>query len=769
MLGSSSYRVQKPLGSPIVRVLQVIVAATRKWAVRVPHDDSLLHETADENASMVDGHKLQHTPQLRFLDKAAVISSDEELSDPWRLCTVTQVEELKVIVGMLPIWATGIVYFSVLAQFSSTFLEQGRTMNTQVVGGFAIPAASLASFDAVSVIFWVPVYDRVLVPAARRLTGNARGLSELQRFGAGLFLSVMVMAAAALVETRRLAVAHAGGEVAMAMSILWQIPQYFLVGASVVFACVGQTEFFYNEAPRSMRSLCSALALLTVALGSYLSSLVVTAVAWLTTRGGGVGWIPDDLDDGHLDRFFWLLAAMSALNLAVFVGCARRYKRKNGMSAMSISASFLKGGSPPQSVVFFLGLYLMAIGAGGIKPCVSSFGADQFDDSSPAESLKKDSFFNWFFFATYTGSFVAGTVVVWVQDHYGWGFGLWLPTVFIALAIASFLLGSRKYRVQKPLGSPIVSVFQVIVASVRKWNVQLPQDDSLLHELPAKTTPMADGHKLQRTPVLRFLDKATVISPTEDPSDSNPWRLCTVTQVEELKVIIGMLPIWTTGIVFFSVLAQFSSTFLEQGRTMNKHLGAFPIPPASLASFDAVSVLIWVPVYDRALVPAARRLTGNARGLSELQRFGTGLFLSVLVMSAAAAVETRRLASAHAGDGTSSMSILWQIPQYFLVGASVVFACVGQIEFFYNEAPRSMRSLCSALALLTVGLGSYVSSVVVTAVDWLTTRGGGVGWIAEDLDDGHLDRFFWLLAAMSALNLVVFVYCARRYKCKKVF
>jgi peptide/histidine transporter 3/4 len=256
-----------------------------------------------------------------------VISSDEELADPWRLCTVTQVEELKVIIGMLPIWATGIVYFSVLAQFSSTFLEQGRTMNKQV-GAFAIPPASLASFDAVSVIFWVPVYDRVLVPVARRLTGKERGLSELQRFGAGLVLSVLVMTAAALVETRRLALAHGEGQ-SSSMSILWQVPQYFLVGASVVFACVGQTEFFYNEAPPSMRSLCSALALLTVALGSYLSSLVVTAVAWLTTRGGGPGWIPDDLNDGHLDRFFWLLAAMSALNLMVFVWCARRYRRKD--------------------------------------------------------------------------------------------------------------------------------------------------------------------------------------------------------------------------------------------------------------------------------------------------------------------------------------------------------------------------------------------------------------------------------------------------------
>ncbi|KAK1651664.1 hypothetical protein QYE76_069469 [Lolium multiflorum] len=78
----------------------------------------------------------------------------------------------------------------------------------------------------------------------------------------------------------------------------------------------------------------------------------------------------------------------------------------------------------------------MAIGAGGIKPCVSSFGADQFDDGVPAERLKKSSFFNWFFFSIYVGSFVSGTVVVWVQDRCGWVIGLWIPTLFIALAIA---------------------------------------------------------------------------------------------------------------------------------------------------------------------------------------------------------------------------------------------------------------------------------------------------------------------------------------------
>ncbi|TVT98850.1 hypothetical protein EJB05_55820, partial [Eragrostis curvula] len=237
-----------------------------------------------------------------------------------------------------------------------------------------------------------------------------------------------------------------------------------------------------------------------------------------------------------------------------------------GMATMSISASFSACAGPDclqeglsKSVVFFVGLYMMAIGAGGIKPCVSSFGADQFDDSIPAERLKKDSFFNWFFFAIY--------------------------------------IGARDI--------------------------------------------------LQHTPVLRFLDKAAVISsPEELSAGPDPWRLCTVTQVEELKAIIGMLPIWATGIVFFAVLAQFSSTFLEQGRTMNTQVGTFAIPPASLASFDAISVVIWVPVYDRVLVPAARRLTGNERGLSKLQRFGTGLLLSVLVMATARADDEHPVAGA---------------------------------------------------------------------------------------------------------------------------
>jgi peptide/histidine transporter 3/4 len=77
-----------------------------------------------------------------------------------------------------------------------------------------------------------------------------------------------------------------------------------------------------------MRSLCSAFALVTVSLGDYVSSFILTLVSYITTRGGDPGWIPDNLNEGHLDRFFWLIAGISFVNLVVFVGCASRYRYK---------------------------------------------------------------------------------------------------------------------------------------------------------------------------------------------------------------------------------------------------------------------------------------------------------------------------------------------------------------------------------------------------------------------------------------------------------
>jgi solute carrier family 15 (peptide/histidine transporter), member 3/4 len=182
---------------------------------------------------------------------------------------------------------------------------------------------------------------------------------------------------------------------------------------------------------------------------------------------------------------------------------------------------------------------------------------------------------------------------------------------------------------------------------------------------------------------------------------------------------------------------------------------------------DVISIVVWVPIYEKLVVPMARRFTGRERGFSELQRMGVGLFVSTTAVAVAALVETRRLQIARAEDLTHQkvpvpMGVLWQAPQYLLVGVGEVFTSIGQAEFFYNQSPDAMRSLCSAFAL-----GSYLSSFVLTLVSYFTTRNGQLGWIPDNLKEGHLDRFFWLIAGLSFLNLLVFIYYAQQYRCKR--
>ncbi|KAD4982963.1 hypothetical protein R6Q59_002612 [Mikania micrantha] len=429
--------------------------------------------------------------------------------------------------------------------------------------------------------------------------------------------------------------------------------------------------------------------------------------------------------------------------------------------------------TPLQYTFLFTGLYLIALGSGGIKPCVSSFGADQFDDTDPNERVKKGSFFNWFYFTINIGAFVSGTCIVWIQENKGWGLGFAIPALFMGFAIFSFFIGTPLYRFQKPGGSPITRICQVLVASFHKRNLLVPADSSLLFETTEKRSAIGGSRKIIHTDEFEFLDKAAVVSSIEqeDGNSLSSWRLCTVTQVEELKILIRMFPIWATGIVFSAVYAQMSTMFVEQGMAMDTTIGSFTLPAASLAGFDVISVILWVPVYDRIIVPLARKFMGQGRGFSELQRMGMGLFLSVFCMAAAALVEMKRLDVVKSLDLVHQnvavpISVFWQAPQYFFLGAAEVFFFIGQLEFFYEQSPDAMRSLCSALSLLTTALGNYLSSFIMTMVTYFTVRNGKPGWIPDNLNEGHLDYFFWLLAGLSFFNMLVYVVCAKVYNSK---
>ncbi|KAJ1416015.1 Proton-dependent oligopeptide transporter family [Sesbania bispinosa] len=417
-----------------------------------------------------------------------------------------------------------------------------------------------------------------------------------------------------------------------------------------------------------------------------------------------------------------------------------------------------------QLTVLYLGLYMTALGTGGLKSSVSGFGSDQFDDSDTEEKKHMIKFFNWFYFFVSTGSLAAVTVLVYIQDNQGRGWGYGICAACIVFALLVFLSGTRKYRFKPLVGSPLTQIAEVVVAASRKRNLELPSDSSLLFN--------DDDAKKQRLPhskQFRFLDRAAIkdSGSAGGMAMKRKWYLCTLTDVEEVKSVIRMLPIWATTIMFWTIHAQMTTFSVSQATTMDCRIGkSFKIPAASMTVFLIGTILLTVPFYDRFLAPLAKKVLKNPHGLSPLQRIGVGLVLSVLSMVAAAFIEIKRLRFARShgflNDPTAKMpmSVFWLIPQFFFVGAGEAFMYMGQLDFFLRECPKGMKTMSTGLFLSTLSIGFFFSSLLVTIVNKMT---GSKPWIADNLNQGRLYDFYWLLAILSAINVVIYLACAKWY------
>ncbi|KHN11892.1 Putative peptide/nitrate transporter [Glycine soja] len=331
LIGRSSYRYRTPIGSPLTPMLQVLVAAISKRKLPYPSNPTQLYEVSKSEGN--SERFLAHTKKLKFLDKAAIIENEGNIAEkqsPWRLATVTKVEELKLIINMIPIWVFTLPFGICASQTSTFFIKQGAIMNRKIGNGFVVPPASIFTLAAIGMIVSVIIYDKLLVPVLRKLTGNERGINILQRIGIGMIFSVITMIAAALVEKKRLEAVEMNGPLkgSLSMSALWLAPQFLIIGFGDGFALVGLQEYFYDQVPDSMRSLGIALYLSVIGAASFLSSLLITIVDHVTGKSGK-SWIGKDLNSSRLDKFYWLLAAITTLNLFVFVFFARRYNYKN--------------------------------------------------------------------------------------------------------------------------------------------------------------------------------------------------------------------------------------------------------------------------------------------------------------------------------------------------------------------------------------------------------------------------------------------------------
>ncbi|KNA23238.1 hypothetical protein SOVF_026680 [Spinacia oleracea] len=470
------------------------------------------------------------------------------------------------------------------------------------------------------------------------------------------------------------------------------------------------------------------------------------------------------LADAYTGRYFMIL--FSAILYVLSLGIFTMTQYIPSLKPCSTSSNTCQHVSKVHKAVYFLAAYLMALATGGYKPCLESFGGDQFDDNHPKERKQKMSFFNWWNIAVCCGIFVGVTLIVYVQLNVSWGIGFLTLTITMGVTVFIFVLGRPFYRYWTALGSPFTPLVQVLVAALAKRNLPCPSDPSLLYE--ALNSEKLRGRLLGHTNRLRFLDKAAIIESNDEVTKNkqSPWRLATVTQVEELKLIIAMFPIWLTSLVFGIGNALGPTFFIKQGNAMNRNISNhFEIPAASIAILSAIGMSASLALYDKVLLPYLRRITGNERGINILTRIGIGMVILIITMMISALVERARWKASLQGE---IIHVYWLMPQIFIIGIGDGFSLVGLQEYFYEQVPDSMRSLGMAFYLSVTGIGSFVTTLLIIIVDYVTGLNGRKRWIGKDLNDSRLDYFYWLLSLIFVLNLCVFVMLAKNYRYKSV-
>lgn len=268
--------------------------------------------------------------------------------------------------------------------------------------------------------------------------------------------------------------------------------------------------------------------------------------------------------------------------------------------------------------------------------------------------------------------------------------------------------------------------------------------------------------------LLRFLSKACLIANPEKGLDSDglaadPWKLCTVQQVEALKALIKVLPIWATGIVAAVNINQ--SFPVIQAGTMDCHfIGSLKIPPGSFMVFGILTLTVWIRIYDRVLVPFLEGVTGRSRGLSLKQRMGIGPLLSGTAMVAYISSGGEEAEGSGDPGGSREQSARRDHDDSLVAGPAALPARVGR---------GLQRDQTDRVLLLPVSQGHVEHrSGSPHARDGSRGLGGepdreysgrNVSWVDSYVNRGHYDFYYWILASLSLVNILYYLVCCWAY------
>lgn len=395
---------------------------------------------------------------------------------------------------------------------------------------------------------------------------------------------------------------------------------------------------------------------------------------------------------------------------------------------------------------FYTGLFLIALGSGGIKPLVSAFVGDQFDQGN--KSLAK-IVYDAFYWTINFGSFFASLLMPIFLRSYGPGVAFGIPGILMAIATLVFWLGRHKY-VHVPPAPPNPHSFLRVVRTALTTRAAgqarpglavagiglllalgslllIPQLGFVIAAVLALGLLIAFGG----IGTSMQLARARGVHPDE--------------AVDGVRVVLRVLIVFALVTPFWSLFDQKASTWVIQGGEMTKPDW---FQPAQMQALNPMLVMLLIPFNNLVLYPLLRRFGFEP---TALRRMGFGIAFSGLAWIAAGAIQL-------AIDGGDPMSITWQILPYVLLTFGEVLVSATGLEFAYSQAPPSMKGTIMSFWLLSVTFGNLWVLMTNAAVrnDVVTAQIASTG-----LSENAFLMFFF--AGFAFLAALVFGLYARRY------
>lgn len=342
--------------------------------------------------------------------------------------------------------------------------------------------------------------------------------------------------------------------------------------------------------------------------------------------------------------------------------------------------------------MFQYGLILVAIGAGGIKSCVSANLGDQFDNSNRHMMSK---IYGWFYFSINFGSVLSTILIPLIYANYGpqWAFGI--PGIFMALATGTFFSGRKKYVRVPPSG--INRNNFVFISGYALFNVRKKKKGQSLLDV-------AKG---------KFLPE----------------------KVEDVKSVYRVLAVFCFIPVFWSMWDQNLSEWVLQATKLDRSIFGFELLPEQVQTVNPFFLLVFIPVFNYAVYPFFDRIGIRT---TPLRRIGAGLVLTVVSFVIIAFLET-------AIDGGGRPGVWWQISAYIILSAAEVLVSITGLEYAYTQAPKSMKGTMSAIWLLTTALGNLFTAFVNRSIS-------NNGFFSEFKGA----RYYWFFIGLLSVTILIY-------------